>query len=54
MREDPLKDDWIQLVKQAMEQINLNLTDDQIEKLSKSEFKKILKCKVRTYTFAEF
>ena len=44
----------IQLVKKDMEQIILNLTDDQIEKMSKSEFKKILKSKLRTYTHAEF
>ena len=39
MKEDPLKDDWIHLVKQDMIDIDLNLSDDQIEAMSKYELK---------------
>ena len=34
--------------------ISLNLSDDQIGSLSKSEFKKIVKSKMRSFTHAEF
>ena len=47
MKEEPLKDDWIHLVTKDMSDINLNLSDDQISKLSKSELKIIVKSKMR-------
>ena len=43
MKEDPINDDWIHLVQIDKAYINLNLTDDQIGKLSKRDFKKIVK-----------
>ena len=54
MKEDPIKDDWIHLVWKDISDINLNLSDDQIGSLSKSEFKKIVKSKMRSFTHAEF
>ena len=54
MKEAPLKDDWIHLVKTDTEKINHNLTDEQIEKLSKADFKKIVKLKIRTHAYSEF
>ena len=37
-----------------MEQIDLNLTNDKIEKLSKSEFKSVIKSNIKTSQYAEF
>ena len=54
MKEDPIKDDWIHLVQKDKADINLNLTDDQIGKLSERDFKKIVKSKMRITTYAEF
>ena len=45
MKEDPLKDDWIHLVKQDMKDMNINLSDELIEALSKYEFKILIKNK---------
>ena len=53
-KEDPIKDDWIHLVQKDKADININLTDDQIGKLSKRDFKKIVKSKMRITTYAEF
>jgi hypothetical protein len=53
MKEDPLKDDWIHLVSNDISNIGLNLSDDQICSLTKREFKKIVKSKMRSYTHAE-
>ena len=54
MKEEPLKDDWIHLVNKDMVDINLNLSDDQISKLSKREFKIIVKSKMRNFSYIEF
>ena len=54
MKEEPLKDDWIHLVTKDMSDINLNLSDDQISKLSKSEFKILVKSKMRNSAYVEF
>ena len=54
MKEEPLKDDWIHLVTKDMSDINLNLSDDQITKLSKREFKILVKSKMRNSAYVEF
>ena len=47
MREDPLRDDWIHLVQKDMKDIDLTLSDNQIEAMSKSDLKKLIKNKIR-------
>ena len=51
MKEAPLKDDWVHLVLKDMSNISLNLTDSQIAQLSKQEYRKLVKTKVRKYCF---
>jgi hypothetical protein len=51
MKEAPLKDDWIHLVRKDMVNIDLMLTDSQISKLTKQEFKILIKKKIRHFTF---
>ena len=53
MKEDPLKDDWIHLVDQDKKDIDLNLSDIEIESLSKAKFKTIIKNKIKNCTFLE-
>ena len=53
MKESPLKEDWIHMVNKDKEDLELNLTDEAISKLSKSEFKKIVKLKVRKLAFIQ-
>ena len=43
MREDPLRDHWIHLVQKDMKDIDLTLSDNHIEAMSKSDFKKLIK-----------
>ena len=43
MKEDPLKDDWIHLIKEDMLKFNMDITDEAISKMSKTDFKKIVK-----------
>ena len=42
------------MVSNDIANIDLNLTDDQIGSLTKPEFKKIVKCNMRSYTHTEF
>ena len=53
MKEDPLKDDWIHLVQKDIKDIDLNLSDNQIEAMSKYKFKKLIKNKVRSFAKKE-
>ena len=52
MKEDPSKDDWVNLVKTDLEDIGMNPDSDvEISVMSKDEFKKLVKKKVREKTF---
>ena len=53
MKEEPLKDYWIHLVEQDKKDININISDEQIEAFSRYEFKKLIKPKVRSSLFVE-
>ena len=53
MKEAPLKDDWINLVRKDMANMDLRLTNNQISILTKKEFKSIIKNKIRHYTFVD-
>ena len=49
MKESPLKDDWIHLVNKDKLDIDLNLSVKAISKLSKYQFKRIVKLKIRKF-----
>ena len=49
-KENPLKNDWIHLVNNDKLDIDLNLSDEAISKLSKYQFKRIVKLKIRKFT----
>ena len=51
MKEDPITDDWIYLVYHDMTNINLNLSTDDIAKISKCEFKEINKTKSKALNY---
>ena len=53
MKDDPIKGDWIHIVQKDMMDIDLNMSDDSISKLTKEDFKKIIKEKVRKSAFIE-
>ena len=54
MKDKPFKNDWIELIEEDLEKINLSLKDeDDIKKLSKEDFKEIIKKAVREITFKE-
>ena len=54
MKEDPLKDDWIHLIKEDMLKFNMDITDEAISKMSKTDFKKIVNSKMRISVFEKF
>ena len=47
MKDDPIREDWIHLVQIHIRDIDLNMSDDFIGKLSRQELKKIIQEKVR-------
>ena len=51
MKESPLKDDWIYLIYKDMKKFDICLSDESISLLTKQEFKKIVKSKMRKYVF---
>ena len=53
MKESPLKDDWIHLVNKDKQDLDLKLSDEAISKMTKSEFKRIVKLKIRKLTFSQ-
>ena len=53
MQESPLPDDWIHLVNEDKQSLDLNLTNIEISKLSKKEFKRIVKSKVKKCTIMQ-
>ena len=48
-KRDPVKDDWVQLVELDLKELNINIDD--LSKLKKNKFKKILKRKIVEYSF---
>ena len=50
-KENPSKGDWIHIIKEDMELINLNMTENEISSLSKNEFKKHVKLCVTSASF---
>ena len=53
MQNDPLKGDWIHQVTKDMDEINLNLSDQEIQNYSKVDFKQLVKTKMRNHVFIE-
>ena len=54
MRSDPCKDDWINLVKEDLDAMGMSLDNEaDIAKITKQEFKKFVKQKVRENTFTK-
>ena len=53
MKESPLKYDWILLVNKDRQDMDLNFTDEDISKLSKSEFKRIVKLMMKKLTLGK-
>ena len=54
MTEDPTKGDWIHLVKEDLESIDMSIEDEEkIEIMTEEEFKKIVKEKIRQVAFKE-
>ena len=53
MKENPIKDDWVHLVEKDKLDLNLNLTDQAISTLSKYQFTRILKLKVRQLVYRQ-
>ena len=52
MKSDPCKGDWINLVKDDLENVGMSLDNEaDITKMTKQEFKKFVKQKVREKTF---
>ena len=47
------KGDWVQMVQENMKQINLEMSDLQISKMSKQKFKKIVKKHITSAAFSE-
>ena len=53
MKENPLKEDWIHLIEKDKSELDINLSDENISKLSKFQFTRILKTKVRHFVFRQ-
>ena len=52
MKEELTKGDWIELVKEDLEAINMSIEDEEkIGKMTKAEFKKIVKERIRQVAF---
>ena len=50
-KENPSKGDWVHIIKEDMELINLNMNENEISLLSKNEFKKHVKLCVKSASF---
>ena len=46
-RNFPNKDDWVSVMRNEIKKSDINLTDDQVEKLTKIQFKEIVMEKIR-------
>ena len=49
MKESPMKDDWVINVEKDLNELGINLSDEEIFKLTKSQFKLIVKAKIRQH-----
>ena len=47
----PVKNDWIHTIEEDKKEIELRFNDDQIRKLSKIQYKKLIKQKVQSAAF---
>ena len=50
-KENPVPGDWCTLLKEDFEKTNIHMTDDQIEKMSEKDYKKLIKYKTREAAF---
>ena len=53
MKDSPLKSDWSNIVKEDMNTISLNLSDEGISMLPKHKFKVMVKKHMRKHVFSE-
>ena len=53
MKHDPLKEDWIHIIKKDMNDINLNMSDEDHMKIPTDKFRQLIKEKVRVLAFAD-
>ena len=52
MKEEPIKGDWIELVKEDLESIDMSIEDEEkIKNMTEAKFKKIVKEKIREVAF---
>ena len=54
MKADPIKNDWSQLVSSDFQEVNLSMNDDQIRQMSQTDYKNLVKQKVREAAYIEF
>lgn len=54
MKADPMTNDWSQLVSGDFQLVNLNITDDQIRQMNQTQYKTLIKQKVRDAAYMEF
>ena len=54
MKADPMVNDWSQLVSGDFQLINLNITDNQIRQMNQTQYKTLIKQKVRDAAYMEF
>ena len=50
---NPIRDDWCNTVKDDLKSLNINMTFDNIQKISKYSFKKLVKSKIRELAFCD-
>jgi hypothetical protein len=53
MKNEPIKGDWINIVRKDMEEIDIKFSDDEISMMSKTDFKSIVKKKMRKHVLDE-
>ena len=53
MKHDPLKEDWIHIIKKDMNDNNLNMSDEDHMKIPTDKFRQLIKEKVRVLAFAD-
>ena len=50
-KESPVKGDWVKHVEKDFEMIGMDINENEIETMSKSKYKTIVKNKIRDYIF---
>ena len=53
MKNEPIKGDWINIVRKDMEEMDIKFSDDEISMMSKTDFKSIVKKKMRKHVLDE-